>query len=110
MSEFDFGSLLKPEEEKKTPLVTPTVSKRTVTPPRKRENYQAVTKGDLVNILSDACAGKVKIKSDVQQKLKRHFGQYPFGGARKGAGGWNTTAYAIFEVLLSSEKFFIKTE
>jgi len=106
-------------KEKKTPEVPTKVSrpadieKPTPTPrpsqPRKpRASYKPLEKGDLFQVIFDTTRGNIPVKPKTVQNMKKHFAENPFGGHRKGGGGWNATAYAIFEAIVKSERFYIK--
>lgn len=101
-----------PESIKKVVEVdrTPVQQKsRTRPAPRKSgENYKLVNEGDLYQIIKDCLKGEFPVEKATLGNMKKNFARQPFGGNRKGGGGWNSTAYALFEALVKSEKLHIK--
>lgn len=106
--------LKKKEEEDKSSDISPKVPEKVVPIiPRIRKppltQYQLVTKGDLFNLIVDALQEKVELDPNLMERLKNGFPKAPFGGSRKTKdGGWNSITYALFEVILSSKRFFMK--
>ena len=94
------------------PVETPKPRKTTPkTPPRKpRENYRPVKEGDLHQIIIDALKGNGNVDNATFKTMKSGFARRPFGGDRKGGGGWNSTAYAVIEAFERSGKVYIKKE
>lgn len=74
------------------------------------QEVREVTEGDLFNIIKDALKGEIVVGSELLARMKRGYPKMPFGGEKIGSGGWNSITYAIFEVLIASEQFYIKKE
>lgn len=98
-------------KKKETPVIIesspPPISKPSK-PRKSRATYKLLEKGDLFQVIFDTIQGNVPVKSKTITDMKKHFAENPFGGHRKGGGGWNATAYAIFEAIVKSERFYIK--
>lgn len=97
--------------DKEEPVVIKT--KGVTRKPRKttpKVDYKPITEGDLYQILISAVGGKGNITDATLKVMKSGFARKPFGGDRRGGGGWNSTAYAIIEAFESSGLIYIKKE
>jgi len=83
---------------------------RKTTPRKPKENYRPITEGDFHQIIIDALKGMGNVDEATFKTMKSGFARRPFGGDRKGGGGWNGTAYAIGEAIARSGKVYIKKE
>lgn len=93
--------------EVEKPILTP----RPFIPKRvPREDYQLATKGILEDMVREALRGEIPIKSKLRKRMKKGYPEEPFEGNMKGAGGWNSITYAVFNVLISSKRVYIKKE
>ena len=90
------------------PVVVPRTTPRA--PRKAKENYRPAREGDLYQALKDAIEKEFDVDPETLKRMKSGFARKPFGGDRKGGGGWNSTAYAVFEAIEKSGRFYIKKE
>lgn len=95
------------DDEQKTVIKTKGMTRK---PRKPKENYRPIKEGDLHQVIIDALKGDIKVAHETKRIMKSGFARKPFGGNRKGGGGWNSTAYAIFEAIERSGKVFVKKE